>query len=766
MKSILPDRRKESLRKRLIVMLGGTLVIILFIIYRTTFFLVTNTEKLSWQGRQTLAAKTAALNISSFLDSARGSLRFFINTLQTDNVDSHVDQLIQASPNFLEVMIVTADGQIQAKSSKTLSLLHTDAIADEPWFKQAQTQQTGQIALTELALSPNQTPFLIMSTKAPNASVVAVVVDMSILQTIVANSRFGETGQIYIASAKGSLIVHDDPQIMTSGVSLSGRPEMSNVKIPAAAQESATSSQPTYFDEHEYTNFQGVSVLGVVYAVPGTDWIIFSEVSWDEAFTTSRKNMIPLTIFVILFWGGAVVTTARLIDTRIFTALNRLQSAQKKISQGDLDTRIEINMWDEMGIVTEGFNTMVRDLQQRTLERQKAEATLHENEKRYRELVENVSDIVYSTDIYGYFTYMSPASVSVTGYRSEELIGKHFSTVIDTEWIKAVLDYYKDQLKGIKGETILAFPIVQKSGEKRWVEQKTSLIFDEDHKVIGFQSIVRDITERKEAEAQIQIQNQALVKANRDLAVARKQAEAASKLKSQFLATMSHELRTPLNAVIGYAQLQLAGIVGEMNEEQFGFQERILANAQHLLGLINEVLDLSKIEAGRMELVDRPFNLRECLNEIMMQNKVLAQDKALAFTLTVDDRLPAVIVGDRGRIKQVIINLVSNAIKFTDQGAVTVEAVLYNKDSWRITVTDTGAGIAPHLQETIFDEFRQAENGIERGGTGLGLAIVRKLVLMMGGNVRLTSEVGQGSAFSITLPLMTETQQMSEALEI
>lgn len=274
-----------------------------------------------------------------------------------------------------------------------------------------------------------------------------------------------------------------------------------------------------------------------------------------------------------------------------------------------------------------------------------------------------------------------------------------------------------------------------------------------------------DVTDRKQAEGRIQSQNEALVRANRELAVARRQAEAASKLKSQFLATMSHELRTPLNAVIGYAQLQLAGMAGDLTEEQVGFQERILVNAMHLLQLINEVLDLSKIEAGRMELAERPFDLRACLGEVITQNQVLAQNKSLRLTLTVDERLPETILGDQARIKQIVINLVSNAIKFTDAGSVTVGATPHGDDSWRLTVTDTGVGIPSHQLETIFDEFRQAEKGIEQGGTGLGLAIVRKLVLMMGGNIRVSSEVGRGSSFVVTLPLVTERQDSPELLE-
>jgi two-component system, sensor histidine kinase len=268
----------------------------------------------------------------------------------------------------------------------------------------------------------------------------------------------------------------------------------------------------------------------------------------------------------------------------------------------------------------------------------------------------------------------------------------------------------------------------------------------------------------KRQSQEIQEQNESLVKANRELAVTRRQAEYANHLKSQFLSTMSHELRTPLNAIVGYSQIQLAGMAGAMTDEQSGFQERILINAKHLLKLINEVLDLSKIEAGRLEIDKSAFNLREALNTVELQNRGLAEDKQLAFHIKVDERLPDVIVGDEGRIKQVVINLISNAIKFTDEGSITLEASLHDQDNWRIAIQDTGIGIPSHQQEHIFDEFRQVDPTLERGGTGLGLAIVRRLVLMMGGNIRVSSAVGQGSTFTVTLPLDTEPAPEADPL--
>lgn len=248
---------------------------------------------------------------------------------------------------------------------------------------------------------------------------------------------------------------------------------------------------------------------------------------------------------------------------------------------------------------------------------------------------------------------------------------------------------------------------------------------------------------------------------NEELTNARQQADEANQLKSQFLATMSHELRTPLNAIIGYAQLQIAGMIGYVTPEQLGFLDRILSNAQHLLFLINQMLDISKIEAGRMELTQHPFNVRKCLEAVEKQNRVLTDAKSLAFTISVDDRLPLMMMGDEARVRQILINLVSNAVKFTDQGEVSIKARPCSEGKWQLIVSDTGIGIPPHLHEVIFDEFAQAEAGLQRGGTGLGLSITRKLIHMMNGSIRVDSGLGKGSSFIVTLPLIASVASTS-----
>lgn len=426
------------------------------------------------------------------------------------------------------------------------------------------------------------------------------------------------------------------------------------------------------------------------------------------------------------------------------------------LGEGDetrwLDVRVS-PLTDALKRVT-GRIIVFRDI----TERKKIEAALVKSEAGYRQLVENISDVVYTVDVQGFFTYVSPAAESMTGYKDSFLTGQHFTKLVERSAREAIIQFYLDQVSKPDPESIYTFPIFTASREIRWVEQKVAPIFDPaSGEQTGFHAVVRDITDRKLIEEKINQQNEALVKANRELAVARKQAEAANTLKSQFLATMSHELRTPLNAIIGYSQLQVAGMAGTLTDEQLGFQNRILVNANHLLGLINEVLDISKIESGRMELNDKPFNVRDCMNEIYAQNRVLAENKSLDFDLKIADDMPQMVVGDRGRIKQIIINLISNAIKFTDEGGVRVEVGLQNQETWKISVSDSGTGIPAHLQETIFDEFRQAENGLQRGGTGLGLAISRKLVLMMNGTIRVQSEVRQGSTFTVTLPIVQDS---------
>jgi signal transduction histidine kinase len=237
-----------------------------------------------------------------------------------------------------------------------------------------------------------------------------------------------------------------------------------------------------------------------------------------------------------------------------------------------------------------------------------------------------------------------------------------------------------------------------------------------------------------------------------------RQLEEASQHKSQFLANMSHELRTPLNAILGYTELMADGAYGEPSEKMLGILKRLEANGRHLLGLINDVLDLSKIEAGQLVLELSEYSVQDIAQTVRSTLEPLAADKKLGFKVEVAPQLPPGR-GDGRRLTQVLINLVGNAIKFTDAGEVAIKAEA-NNGSFHVSVRDTGPGISAADQTKLFQEFQQADNAITRkkGGTGLGLAISKRIIEMHGGKIWVESQPGQGSTFAFTLPVIVERQ--------
>nr|MBN1229938.1 hypothetical protein [Anaerolineae bacterium] len=245
------------------------------------------------------------------------------------------------------------------------------------------------------------------------------------------------------------------------------------------------------------------------------------------------------------------------------------------------------------------------------------------------------------------------------------------------------------------------------------------------------------------------------------LALAVREAEEANRLKDQFLASMSHELRTPLNAIIGFSEVMQMGLAGELNDKAKHATERIYHNSERLLALINDILDISKIEAGRMEVVLQPFEPANLLASIDDTLKRQAGAKGLAFETSLDPALPDRLVGDFKRLEQILFNLVSNAVKFTEKGSVSV-ALKRAGDRWLMVVTDTGIGIPPHAHELIFEKFRQVDGSSRRayGGTGLGLAIVRELAIMMDGQVQIESQPNIGSTFAVSFPIILERESI------
>lgn len=357
-------------------------------------------------------------------------------------------------------------------------------------------------------------------------------------------------------------------------------------------------------------------------------------------------------------------------------------------------------------------------------------------------------------------TYANDAFSRMSGYASNEILGQSpdrlWGEFTKQETLKEMRSAMQEG-RAFKDELLY----YRKDGQTYWVESSVVPVKDKSGAITHYASIDHDITTRKQNEiesmnmmVQIKRANLKAEAAARDLQVSLKKAEEANKAKSDFLANMSHELRTPMNGVLGMAQLMADT---PLNAEQREFIGTINSSAENLLMLLNDILDFSKIEAGALVLEHVPFPLAYTLTRTADLLRVQADRKGIELRMDCDSELPAYIWGDPGRLRQVVTNLLGNAIKFTETGYVCLHARREEKADgavFHISVEDTGVGIAPEKLHEIFDKFTQADASITRkyGGTGLGLAITRQLVTVMGGEIWVKSEPGRGSTFHVTLP--------------
>ena len=423
-----------------------------------------------------------------------------------------------------------------------------------------------------------------------------------------------------------------------------------------------------------------------------------------------------------------------------------------------------------------------------------AEEDLRESERHFRSLIENVSDVIIQLDADGVAHYVSPSIRPIFGYRPEEWIKQQVFDFVHADNRARVIVFARQAVQQPGIASVLEFRLRHADGSWRIVEALANNLLN-DPAVRGVVVNLRDITERKRAEA---------------LEKAKEAAEAANQAKSAFLANISHELRTPMNGIIGMTELALDT---KLSHEQREYLELVKLSADALLTIINDILDYSKIEAGRLDLDELGFDLRESLGDTMKTLALRAHKKSLELACRIAPDVPERLIGDVGRLRQIIINLVGNAIKFTDRGEVVLSVAVAEEEGetrrggdkergrqgegetgrhtgskrerragecrdreiggqgdaksvcLRFEVRDTGIGIAPDRREAIFDPFVQADVSTTRlyGGTGLGLTISSKLVELMGGYMWLESELGEGSSFHFTAHFGTQKAGVAPA---
>ncbi|MBA7532781.1 Sensor histidine kinase RcsC [subsurface metagenome] len=404
----------------------------------------------------------------------------------------------------------------------------------------------------------------------------------------------------------------------------------------------------------------------------------------------------------------------------------------------------------------------------RITERKQVEEALKESEEKFRTFMETASDLMHMADKDGNITYVNESMTRTLGYSKEEMIGKHITQFLSKEVFEKDFKPKWEELI-TKGEIALE-STVTKDGKEIYGEQKVVAIYDSDGKYAGSRAIFRDLTERMRMERELQEKNEQLDAQNEELQSQTEElmtqqqeiiektgeVERANRLKSEFLANMSHELRTPLNVIIGFSELMVDKVPGKINEEQRQCLSDILDSSHRLLNLVNEVLDLSKVESGKMEFKLENVALTEVIESLTRTMLPVLAPRKQSLDIEIEEGLPAVHV-DEGRLEQVLLNLATNSSKFTpDGGKLKVEAV--REDNWcQVSVIDNGIGIKEEDQERIFEPFCWLDNPLtkEKSGTGLGLALVETIVEKYGGRIWVESEYGKGSRFTFTLPLAT-----------
>jgi len=374
-------------------------------------------------------------------------------------------------------------------------------------------------------------------------------------------------------------------------------------------------------------------------------------------------------------------------------------------------------------------NTARRQVEE---ERKKLDQRVRDQQFYTRSLVESNIDALMATDPLGIITDVNKQMEALTGCTRDELIGAPFKNYFtDPDRAEAAITLVLNEKKVTNYELTAC----ARDGKNTVVSYNATTFYDRDRRLQGVFAAARDVTERKRFE-------QSLQEANR--------------MKSEFLANMSHELRTPLNGIIGFTEFLIDEKPGPLRPKQKEYMGDVLNSARHLLQLINDVLDLAKVEAGKMELHPETFSVHKAVEEVAAVIKGIANKKRIALGIEIGAGLEAIVL-DQHKFKQVLYNLLSNAVKFSDEGGrVDIQACRLDTDELEVRIRDTGIGIKAQDIGRLFTEFEQLDSGTARRfeGTGLGLALTKKIVEFQGGHITVESEVGKGSIFTIVLPAM------------
>ena len=623
-------------------------------------------------------------------------------------------------------------------------------------------------------------PYMAIALRAAGGGVSAVEVNLKFIWEVIQRIKIGEAGLAYVVNKDGHLIAHPDISLVLQKTDFSTLPQ---VKAALQAKPAAPGEPPRERTLGEARDRSGRSVITAYAHIEPLDWYVFVEQPTAEAYK-------PL--YASLARSGALLVAGLLLSIlvglwfarRMTDPIRALQDGAAAIGAGNLNQRIDVRTGDELQQLAEQFNKMAGELKEsyaglerkveertgelkRTLEQQTATSeilrvisgSMTESQPVFDAIVKNCHALFPGSRVALALVHEGRIEVRASvggaaGHDTYEMAMERGSGLAT-----CIMEVRAIHLPDLK-KALEEYPRLARLSAEYGSGLFTPMI--REGKPIGAISVLRPgagAFEEKEIallqtfsdQAVIAIEN---VRLFNEIQEKSAQLEIANRHKSEFLANMSHELRTPLNAIIGFSEVLDERYFGGLNEKQAEYVKDIHSSGRHLLQLINDILDLSKIEAGRMELDMADFDLPDALQNALTLVRERAQRHGIELGLDVDHAL-GMFRADERKFKQIMLNLLSNAVKFTPEGGKVSVAAKLNGSAVEVSVSDTGVGIAPEDQAIVFEEFRQVGHDYTRKaeGTGLGLALTRRFVELHGGAISLASTPGKGSIFTFTLPI-------------
>ena len=708
-------------------------------------------------------------------------------------------KLLNVAPAITEVVAVDVRGAPRVHVARFRPILPEE----EPDYSKAASFLQAKQGITffgPVYFVRGSEPYMTMAVPVEQfpSSVIGVLqceVNLRNVWEIIRDIKVGKAGYAYIVSRSGDIIAHPDIGLVLQRRKADHLDQVKTALRPAPSIQAPESTVAL--------SLSGETVLSSFAFLPSLDWAVIVERPLGEAYEPLYASLVRTSTLLLIGLGIALFASV-FVARRIVRPLAALREGVERTGRGDLSYRLDIKTGDEFEVLAEEFNKMTSQLQESYagLE-QKVEERTSALQMRTEELTRTVGELKALGEVSGAVSStldLDTVLASIVAHavqlsrtdggivyeydeRSEEFVIRTSHCMEREEELLEALRARPIRLgEGAVGQAAVSrMPIqvadILDEGEFTAARLRPVLArlgyrsilaipLLREERILGglvifrrqagsYSTEVVNLLQTFATQSVIAIHNARLY---REIQEKGRQLELTSKYKSQFLANMSHELRTPLNAVLGYTRMLLMNVYGQLPQAVRDVLDRVDKSGRHLLGLINDVLDLSKIEAGQVTLSLNPYSLKEVVQNVATAMQPLAAEKKVALKVTLPPDLPAA-QGDERRIFQVLMNLVGNAIKFTDVGEIRVQATV-SDDALVVSVSDTGPGISEKDQQKIFEEFQQAESSSKgnKDGTGLGLAIAKRIIELHGGRIWVESSLGKGSTFHFMLPVRVGKQ--------